>query len=379
MFKFIDLFAGIGGFRTAIEKLGMKCVFSSENDPFCQDVYETNFGERPSGDITKINPDDIPDFDILAAGFPCQPFSYAGLKEGFRDKVRGTLFFNVEEILRAKTPKMFILENVKGIKTHDRGETVRIIHGSLKELGYTTYSTVLNSHDFGVPQYRERWYCVGFDKKIHFEFPVGSKRGTTLRDIVDAENNDPSLKLTKFELDRIDRHFKLSKAPRDRVKHNNSKYNPLSKKGKHGIFSYLKPDGTLRFHVGDFAKSQIQEAYYASLDNVSCAIIASREPKLWDLRRKLSVEECKRLQGFPPRFKSHPSAIQAKKQYGNSITVPVIEAIVSNMLVYYKRNVPDIGASDSFLRKGVSGGPRRATKRNASLKTTKNPVLNFSN
>ena len=331
--RFIDLFAGIGGFRIALEEFGHKCVFSSEMDKYCQKVYEDNFKDTPSGDITQISENSIPDFDILTAGFPCQPFSYAGRQEGFNDKTRGTLFFDVLRIIKAKRPKMFLLENVKGLKSHNNGETMDIILSALKELGYDVHWKILDSHKFGVPQKRERWYCVGFDKKVDFKFPIQTNPNTTLKDIVDVEAKHPDLELSKFEKSRIQHHFSSSEI---RVPHDNSMYAPNTKKGKHGVFSFLKPDKTLRFHIGDAAKTQIQEAYYCSLDSVAPAIIAAREPKLWDISRRLSVDECRKLQGFPDKFIFNVSNLQAKKQLGNSVAVPVIREIVRNMLYYYK-------------------------------------------
>ena len=331
--RFIDLFAGIGGFRIALEEFGHKCVFSSEMDKYCQKVYEDNFKDTPSGDITQISENNIPDFDILTAGFPCQPFSYAGRQEGFNDKTRGTLFFDVLRIIKAKSPKMFLLENVKGLKSHNNGETMDIILSSLKELGYDVHWKILDSHKFGVPQKRERWYCVGFDKKVDFKFPIQTNPNTTLKDIVDVEAKHPDLELSKFEKSRIQHHFSSSEI---RVPHDNSMYAPNTKKGKHGVFSFLKPDKTLRFHIGDAAKTQIQEAYYCSLDSVAPAIIAAREPKLWDISRRLSVDECRKLQGFPDNFIFNVANLQAKKQLGNSVAVPVIREIVRNMLYYYK-------------------------------------------
>ena len=331
--RFIDLFAGIGGFRIALEEFGHKCVFSSEMDKYCQKVYEDNFKDTPSGDITQISENSIPDFDILTAGFPCQPFSYAGRQEGFNDKTRGTLFFDVLRIIKAKRPKMFLLENVKGLKSHNNGETMDIILSALKELGYDVHWKILDSHKFGVPQKRERWYCVGFDKKVDFKFPIQTNPNTTLKDIVDVEAKHPDLELSEFEKSRIQHHFSSSEI---RVPHDNSMYAPNTKKGKHGVFSFLKPDKTLRFHIGDAAKTQIQEAYYCSLDSVAPAIIAAREPKLWDISRRLSVDECRKLQGFPDKFIFNVSNLQAKKQLGNSVAVPVIREIVRNMLYYYK-------------------------------------------
>lgn len=342
-FKFIDLFAGIGGFHLAMHSVGGECVFASEIDKFARATYEVNFKKMSPNifqngmfneDINKISPKDIPDFDCLCAGFPCQPFSYSGLKKGFEDKVKGTLFFNIREILKEKKPKMFFLENVKGLVSHKNGETIKTILDILEnELGYHVFSTVLSSLDFGLPQKRERWYCVGFrkDYDVDFSFPEPTNKKATLRDIVDLDNEDPSLKLSKFEMDRIRYHFAHAKEE-IRVKHDNSKYKPNTKKGKYGIYSYQKPDGSLRFHVGDAAKTQIQEAFYSCLDTYASTIIANRTPKLWDIGRKLSVRESLRLQGFPESYKMPVSDMQAFKQLGNSVSVPVLKAIAQKMM-----------------------------------------------
>lgn len=327
-FTFIDLFAGIGGFRLAMQKHGGKCVFSSEWDDAAKQTYFENYGEVPFGDITKPETKAlIPEkFDVLCAGFPCQPFSYSGQKLGFKDKTKGTLFFDVCEILRDRQPQAFFLENVKGIVSHENGKTIETIRSILTdELGYDIHEQVLCSLDFGLPQKRERWYCVGFKKKTDFEFPKGTKPGATLRNIIDLDNDDPSLKLPQFELDRIKYHFEHSSEVR--VQHDNSKYAPNTKKGKYGIYSFQKPDGSLRFHVGDRAKTQIQEAFYSCLDSYASTIIANRTPKLWDIERKLSIRESARLQGFPDDFKVPVSDAQGYKQFGNSVSVPVLEEI----------------------------------------------------
>ena len=174
-YSFIDLFAGIGGIRIAFERSNAKCVFSSEWDLNAQKTYEANFHEKPMGDITQINPSDIPDFDILTGGFPCQPFSMIGKREGFTHKTQGTLFFYIAEILRIKKPAVFLLENVPGLLTHDNGKTYKVIMETLDELGYDVKTTVLNSADFSVPQNRKRLYFVGFKKelKTDFHFPKG--------------------------------------------------------------------------------------------------------------------------------------------------------------------------------------------------------------
>ncbi|MGB2809159.1 MAG: DNA (cytosine-5-)-methyltransferase, partial [Sedimentisphaerales bacterium] len=169
-FKFIDLFAGIGGMRLAFEAVGGKCVFSSEIDSLAQDTYEANFGDRPAGDITKIPPDSVPNHDILIAGFPCQAFSIIGNRKGFSD-IRGTLFFNIEEILKAKRPSALLLENVKQFLTHDNGRTYQTVIHCLHELGYHTHTKVLNALNYGVPQKRERTFIVGFQKNFDFSFP----------------------------------------------------------------------------------------------------------------------------------------------------------------------------------------------------------------
>lgn len=335
-YKFIDLFCGIGGFRLAFERQGGKCVFSSDIDSFAQQTYCENFGETPVGDITKVDASEIPSFDILAAGFPCQPFSYAGLCQGFEDQTRGTLFFDICRILSHHRPKMFFLENVKGLVSHKQGETLKVIVKNLKALGYDVHWKVLSSLDYGLPQKRERWYCVGFDKKVDFEFPKPLDTTPTLRQIIDLADDNPSLKLTKFEMDRIKFHF-ANCGKQERVQHDNSKYEPNTKKGKYGVFSYQKPDGSLRFHVGDAAKTQIQEAFYACLDTYAPTIIAGRTPKLWDIGRKLSVLEAKRLQGFPDDFKFPVSDNQAYKQLGNSVSVPIITLIAQAMIKAYEK------------------------------------------
>ena len=331
-FTFIDLFAGIGGFRLAMQKLGGRCVFSSEWDDAAKQTYFENYGEVPFGDITKPETKALipQNFDVLCAGFPCQPFSYSGQKLGFKDKTKGTLFFDVCEILKERQPQAFFLENVKGIVSHENGQTIETIRTILtEELGYDIHERVLCSLDFGLPQKRERWYCVGFKKQTEFNFPKGTGKTAVLRDIIDFDNTDPSLKLTDFELERIKYHFEH--ADEIRVKHDNSKYAPNTKKGKYGVYSFQKADGSLRFHVGDVAKTQIQEAFYSCLDSYASTIIANRTPKLWDIGRKLSVREAARLQGFPDEFKIPVSAAQAYKQFGNSVSVPVLTEIVRCM------------------------------------------------
>ena len=173
-YKGIDLFCGIGGFRIAMNHNNVECVFSSDNDKFAQQTYKANFNEIPTGDIKKVEAKDIPEFDILTAGFPCQPFSYAGEKQGFNDEIRGTLFFDVCRILKEKRPKAFMLENVKNLCSHDKGRTFQVIKDSLDELNYEVFYAILDGQNY-VPQHRERIIIVGFDrerygKDIDFKF-----------------------------------------------------------------------------------------------------------------------------------------------------------------------------------------------------------------
>lgn len=186
-FTFIDLFAGIGGFRLAMQSCGGQCVFSSEWDDAAKQTYFENYGEVPFGDITKPETKKlIPEhFDVLCAGFPCQPFSYSGQKKGFEDKTRGTLFFEICEILKNYKPKFIFLENVKGLVSHKNGETIKTIRNILtEELGYDIHEAVLSSLDFELPQKRERWYCVGFLNQTKFDFPKGTKIKKVLRGMI---------------------------------------------------------------------------------------------------------------------------------------------------------------------------------------------------
>ncbi len=347
-FKFIDLFAGIGGFHIAMHENGGECVFASEINKFARQTYEHNFRKISpkifengnfNEDIIDPNLDysSIPDFDVLCAGFPCQPFSYAGKNEGFKDKTRGTLFFSIISILEKKKPKAFLLENVKGIKSHDKGRTLETIISSLNKLGYSVKWEILDSLNFGIPQKRERWYCVGFLNENEFSFPKGKNKIVPLSTIIEKDNTNISLRLPKQEIERIEFHFKNKKG-NPRVKHDNSQYGVNTKKGKHGVYSYQKPDGSLRFHIGDFAKTQIQESFYCCMETYAPTIIFNRVPKMWDLKRKLSVLESQRLQGFPDSFSFPVSDNQAYRQLGNSVALPVVREI-TNLIMSPLRKV----------------------------------------
>lgn len=295
-FKFIDLFAGIGGIRIPFDKLNGDCVFTSEIDEFCQKVYKANFGDMPYGDITKISPKEIPDHDILLGGFPCQAFSIIGRQKGFED-TRGTLFFNIEEILREKMPQAFLLENVKQLYTHDQGRTFSIIQNSLKKLGYTVHTSILNALDFGVPQKRERTYIVGFlDKKIDFQFPTGRKPYDLL-DVLEDERDVSSSYYASEYIVRKRKEAVKGRPPNPSIWHEN----------KSGNISALP---------------------------YSCALRASASYNylLVNGKRRPTERELLRLQGFPDKFKIVVNYSQTRKQAGNSVSVPVIESIAKSMI-----------------------------------------------
>lgn len=293
---FIDLFAGIGGFRVALERLGCKCVFSSEIDESCRRMYFENFNEMPAGDITKINESDIPDHDILCAGFPCQAFSIIGSGNGFTD-TRGTLFFDIERILAAKRPKAFILENVKNLASHDKGRTFKTIMDHLNKLGYHVHWKILNGLDFGVPQKRERIIIVGFLEDRPFEFPEKGERKQTLSDILES---DDSIDKKYFASDYIvsKRKEKIKTPP----------FVP-------GIW-HENVSGNISVHP------------------FSCALRAngSYNYLLVNGKRRLTEREMLRLQGFPEDYKIVVSYAELRKQAGNSVVVPKIEAVASRVI-----------------------------------------------
>lgn len=308
-FTFIDLFAGIGGIRLAYQNVGGRCVFSSEWDKFARKTYEANFGEIPFGDITKIDEKDIPDHDVLLAGFPCQPFSIAGVskknslgrKHGFLDETQGTLFFDIARIIAEKKPKAFMLENVKNLASHDKGKTFKIIKSVLSDLGYEIYYKVLNGSHF-TPQNRERIIIVGFNKDIKtkkdtFDFPEMPERKSKISDILEncvEEKYTLSDKLWGFLQDYSEKH---------KIKGNGFGFGLVDLNGQSRTLSarYYK-DGSEILIPQD-----------------------GRNP------RRLTPRECARLQGFPEKFTIPVSDNQAYKQFGNSVTVPLIQFIATEL------------------------------------------------
>ena len=297
-FKMIDLFAGIGGIRLGFEAQGGESVFSSEWDSNAQKTYQANFGEIPYGDITKIEPEEIPHFDILLAGFPCQPFSQAGFKKGFAD-TRGTLFFNVARIINYHRPKVVFLENVKRLRTHDEGNTFKVIKGTLEEMGYEVHAEVLNAKNFGVPQNRERIYIIGFLGKTNFEFPTSVMAKKILGDILEKKV-DPKYTISD----------KLWKGHQRRKKEHIEKGNG---------FGYSMFDEKSEY------TSTISARYYKD----GSEILIKQKGKN---PRKLTPREAARLQGFPENFMIPVSDNQAYKQFGNSVAVPVIKELARRVV-----------------------------------------------
>lgn len=305
-FKFIDLFAGIGGIRIPFQELGGKCVFSSEWDKFAQKTYRVNFGEMPQGDITQIESNSIPDFDVLLGGFPCQPFSSAGLKKGFAD-TRGTLFFEIERIMRDKRPKVFLLENVKQLRSHDRGRTLKVILNHIESLDYYVKYEILRAGDFGVPQNRERTYIVGFDKHYYdlpedydFQFPTPTFEKTRIGNILEDDVDD-RYTLTDTIWDGFQRR-----------KQNNI--------NRGAGFGYCLFDENSPY------VSTLVARYYKDGQEILIDQGNDKNP------RKLTPRECARLQGFPDSFIIPVSNMQAYKQFGNSVAVPVVRAVAKRIV-----------------------------------------------
>jgi DNA (cytosine-5)-methyltransferase 1 len=334
----IDLFAGIGGIRLAFQNLGATCVFSSEWDKYSRKTYAANFGELPQGDITKIPASEIPDHDILLAGFPCRAFSQAGLRKGFGD-TRGTLFFDIQRILAEKRPRMFLLENVKQLKGHDKGRTLQTILAILRgdqvdvpsnldlsgdtraalstKLNYWVDFRVLRSADFGVPQNRERVYIVGLDRDYYgnkdfnsmFAWPSPTGLPTSVRQILQSHNEVDDKYTISQRL--LDGHIRRKREHRE--------------KGNGFGFSIFTPDQPYT--------NTISARYYKDGSE-----ILIDQSDLGRRPRKLTPRECARLQGYPEEFiVDAVSDAQAYRQFGNSVSVPVVQAVASRMLEFDKR------------------------------------------
>ena len=318
-FKFIDLFAGIGGIRLGFEAVGGTCVFSSEFDEDACKTYEANFKEHPSGDITKIDAKSIPDFDILLGGFPCQAFSIIGKLEGFANETCGTLFFDIERILKAKKPKAFMLENVRNLTAHDGGNTFRTIKEHLEAIGYNVYAKVLNALDFGVPQKRERIIIVGFLDDVTFSFPepVPEDKRKGLDDILEK---------------KVDKKYYVRDAIRE------SRLARLKDK------NYPKPYISHENMSGSITPHPYSSALRAG---------ASANYILINDERRPTEREMLRIQGFPDTYKIVVPYTKMKKQCGNSVAVPVIEAVAEQMIHSLKEFEEEKNANSTRCEKCI--------------------------
>lgn len=313
-YRFIDLFAGIGGFRYALESYGAKCVFSSEWDNDAQHTYKNNFGEMPHGDITKISAEDIPPHDILVAGFPCQAFSISGKRLGFAD-TRGTLFFDVARIAKYHQPKILILENVKNFAKHDNGKTLTTIVDVLKSLHYDVYYQVLNSSNFGVAQKRERIYIIAFHKSLEiksFVFPTSDDEIKILDNILEPQSE----KTEKITIHRNDIQLKDNNFIQKIQPQNAPIRIGQVNKGGQGerIYSPLGHSITLSAYGGGVgAKTGL---YLVGKDI-----------------RRLTPRECARVSGFPETFVLPEKDTIAYKQFGNTVVINVVQSIINNILL----------------------------------------------
>lgn len=312
MLKFVDLFAGIGGFRLAFERADYQCVYSCEIDEACQKVYFNNFGEIPDCDITKVNVDKIPDFDILTAGFPCQPFSICGKRGGFQD-TRGTLFFYICEIIEAKHPKVIVLENVKHLIHHDKGRTLDIILYSLEDLGYLVDYKVLNAKDFGVPQNRERIIIVATKtKKFDFNSLNLIRPTPKLKDFLCQDYNFEYLENKEYTM--IDKPKKQASGLIFVGYRNKS----IWKKG-------------VRPNTHHLSRVHHQPNRIYSIEGVHPTIPSQETSGRFfiyipeeNVVRKLTIKECYRLMGFSDGFIVHSNLGECYKQVGNSVCIPMI-------------------------------------------------------
>jgi DNA (cytosine-5)-methyltransferase 1 len=319
-FKFVDLFAGIGGFRLALQNLGGKCVFTSEWDKYAQKTYKANFGEVPFGDITKKETKNfIPgDFDVLCAGFPCQAFSIAGKRGGFED-TRGTLFFDVAEIIRNRQPKAFFLENVKGLRNHDGGKTLSTILNVLRnELGYfVPEPKIINAKDFGVPQNRERIFIVGFHpitNVYEFEYPEATDKTAVLEDILEKDEVSVKYYLSTVYVETLKKH---------KARH--------ASKGNGFGYEIIPKDGTANAVVCGGMGRERNLVYDDKLTNFKPITKIQGEVNKEGIR-KMTPREWARLQGFPDNYKIVVSDVQAYKQFGNSVAVPAIQATAKEII-----------------------------------------------
>lgn len=321
MLRMIDLFAGIGGIRIAFEENGVKCVKSSEIDKYACKTYTMNFGEEPLGDITKIQPEDLPEFEIIAGGFPCQPFSLGGLRKGFED-TRGTLFFEVARLIKAKQPKAFFLENVEGLVNHDGGKTLGVIEDALTDLGYHFQWRVMNACDYGTPQNRKRWYCVGFknDTKIgfageesegykaYYKFPEKCELAYTVSDVV------KNIKSDEYDVSEI-------------CEKNINTYLPAFKQTDRYEKNNVLLANEVRASRCNFRCDGISPCLTAKMGTGG-----NNVPIYVKQMRKLTEKECLKIMGFPDWYKIEKNSMHSYKQIGNSVVVTIVSQLAKEMV-----------------------------------------------
>ncbi|MGB5769798.1 MAG: DNA cytosine methyltransferase [Crocosphaera sp.] len=317
--KFIDLFAGIGGFRMAFETVGYQCVYSCEINEPCQKVYYNNFGEIPDKDITEIIPSHLPNFDVLTAGFPCQPFSISGKKQGFKD-TRGTLFFHICEIIAIKKPSVIVLENVKHLIYHEKGKTLETIIYALEDLGYLVDYKLLNAKYFGIPQHRERIIIIGTrHKKFDFNLITYQKPVPKLRDFLCSNGNFEYLKPQEYT---------LIESPKQQI----SGLIFVGYRNKNIWKTGIRPN------TEHLSRVHRQPNRIYSIDGVHPTIPSQETSGRFFIYipeenavRKLTIQECYRIMGFPADFIIHPSLSEAYKQIGNSICIPLFKELAINI------------------------------------------------
>ena len=381
--KFIDLFSGIGGFHQAIRNLGGKCVLSSEIDEYAIETYEKNYHIKSAGDVKKIDINDIPEHDVLCAGFPCQTFSKAGKQEGFKDQVKGTLFFEIGRILGSKKPKYIILENVRNLISHDKGNTWKIIKESLREFGYNFKEIIMSPHQLGIPQLRERIYILGvnkdfYEKELKFEIPKGNKEVLNAYESKIFDKNVlEKYKISEHEKKLLDcwdefykginlkvigfpvwaQEFRNKKSLDDLPKWKKDfclKNRKLYIENKKFIDSWLKKWNNLE----EFTNTEKKLEWQAGKDIETIwdgyiqirpsgvrvkrptsfpALVAMVQiPIIGKYKRRLTPREAARLQSFPENFIINENDFQAYKQFGNAVNVNCVEFLASQLFIQTK-------------------------------------------
>lgn len=311
-FTFIDLFSGIGGFRLALEENGGECVFSSEIDKYAQETYYNNFGDVPSGDITEVEAGDIPNHDVLCAGFPCQPFSLAGKRMGFED-TRGTLFFEIERIVKEKRPKILLLENVAGIVSHDKGNTLQVIEHRLEALNYFFEWRLINAKEYGVPQNRNRWYLIALNKDFYNEGEVDFEQ-------VFPQKQDLQLQLDHIIQKEVPSEYNASETAMKNIENN---INDFIESDRYTDEHYTIANNIRPSRVS-FSSTGISPCLTAKMGTGG-----NNVPVVYELGRKFTVRECLNLMGFPETYKMKENYSQSYKQVGNSVVVPIISSLAS--------------------------------------------------